>query len=131
VSRGRRALVACSLQALLALGACGDPVSHPYAGRQYLEDRGCLSLPSVVDVVPGGDPGSCPPTCLFTNGDPSRGTTRAVYIGTKCPPFPPDYDTSGKDPACEAAIAAFARDDTCLADGGSSHPPPTDAGATD
>jgi hypothetical protein len=39
-----------------------------------------------------------------------------------CAPFPPAFDTSGKAPACALALAAYDRNDTCSADGGSTAP---------
>jgi hypothetical protein len=55
--------------------------------------------------------------------------TRTVYVSTMCAPYPFGFDTSGGDPRCATALAAFDRNDTCLADGGSSAPLPRDAGA--
>jgi hypothetical protein len=102
----------------IGIVACDDPVSHVYRGHLYLEQRGCVATESTIDIVSGADPGSCPPVCLVARSADAR----SVYVGTSCPPFPPDYDSTGKDPACAPAIAAFQRDDECNADGGSTHP---------
>lgn len=99
---------------IFLLTACSDPVSHLYEGRFYAADRKCLGTTSSIDVVEGGDTGTCSPVCLIKDSN--------VYVGTSCPPFPPGYDTTGTSPVCVDALAANARDDTCLVDGGSTHP---------
>ena len=125
--------LAIAATAAIAAAACSDAVSHVLQGRAYIEGRDCLGTASSIDVVSGTDPGTCAPACIvqttFEGG-------RQVYVTITCPPYPPDYDLSGKDPSCAPALAAFARDDTCIADGGSTHPvappdagPPADAGA--
>jgi hypothetical protein len=117
----RRVVVsACILHVI----ACDDVASHVYQGRLYREDRGCVATTSAVDVVEGADPGSCAPVCLVGKED----GTRVVYASTMCAPYPKFFDTSGADPACALALAAFTRGDTCFADGGSAHPEPRDAG---
>ena len=114
---------------LLALGliaACGDP-SHVFTGRLYVSDRDCVATKSSIEVVEG-DPAeeSCAPTCLVQRTTPNG--TRPVYVTTMCPPIPFGFDNDGSDPRCAAALASFARNDTCLTDGGSSAPLPKDAG---
>ena len=99
---------------VLALTACSDPVSHLYLGRFYAADRKCLGTTSSVDVVEGAETGTCSPVCLIKDTN--------VYVGVSCPPLPPGYDASGTSPVCSEALAAASRDDTCLADGGSTHP---------
>lgn len=108
---------------VVALIACGDP-SHIYEGRAYLESRDCLGTTSSVDVVEGERPGSCGPVCL-AHGHPDGG--RTLYVSTMCAPYPFQFDASGRDPSCPAALAALGRDDTCNVDGTSTHPIP-DAG---
>lgn len=103
--------------------ACGDP-SHTYLGRLFVEDRSCLGPTRAIDVVEGETPGSCDPKCLL---QPLSDGGRALYVGTMCGPYPYGFDVSGADPGCPAALAAHARRDTCLADGGSTSPAPADA----
>jgi hypothetical protein len=108
--------------ALVAAGiaiACDDTASsHAFAGRAYEDSRGCLDPGTEIDVVDGPDPGSaCAPKCLVSPADPDGGML-TLYISTMCAPFPLGYDTSGKDPRCSDALAAYAQNVTCLADGG-------------
>jgi hypothetical protein len=99
--------------------ACAQPRSHIYAGRLYLDGYDCLDRTIVLDVVDGPDPGSaCDPTCLALPGEAGV----LVYVSTMCAPFPPAADTSGADPRCPLALAAYARDATCGGDAGSSNP---------
>ncbi len=98
-------------------------------GRFFSEPRGCLGTESSIDVVEGDTPGSCAPVCLVRAKDPNADGGRSVYVSTMCAPYPPGFDTSGADPACPRALEAQSRNDTCLSDGGSTHPaPPSDAG---
>ena len=112
---------------VVLLVACGT-TSHVYEGQAYVEGRDCLGTVSSVEVA-DGDPAAtnCQPTCLVQHTSPDGGTP--VYVSTMCPPFPYGFDTNGSDPRCAPALAAFARRDTCLADGGSTAPLPRDAGA--
>ncbi len=103
--------------ALLAI-ACGG-ASHIYQGRAYIEGRDCLGTPSSVDVVTGDEPGTCAPVCL---SQPLSDAGRKVYVSAMCAPYPYPFDAAGTDPLCGTALAAFGRDDTCIADGGSTHP---------
>jgi len=121
------AVVPAALLCMLHASACGD-ASHVYQGRLYVEARDCLGTTSSVDVVEGDDPGSCAPTCLLQRR-PDGG--RVLYVSTMCGPYPFDFDVSGADPKCPAALAAFGRNDTCLSDGGSSAPPPPPAPPAD
>jgi hypothetical protein len=116
--------VTCILQAL----SCKDDGTHVYVGRLFLEARDCVATTSSVDVLPGDEPGTCDPICLL---QPRAEGGRTVYVSTMCPPYPqPDFDLTGKDPVCPRALAALARNDTCLSDGGTTHPlPPPDASA--
>lgn len=106
--------------------ACGD-TTHVYSGRLYVERRDCLGTTSSIEVAEGDLPeGLCAPTCLVQRTSPDGGAP--VYVSNMCPPYPYGFDTDGRDPRCTAALAAFARGDTCLLDGGSSAPLPKDAG---
>jgi hypothetical protein len=110
------------------IAACGpEGGTHVYLGRLYVQDRDCVATTSSMDVVEGEPaPETCAPTCFVQRTDPARG--KPVYVSTMCPPLPFGFDTDGQDARCPAALAAFARNDTCLADGGSSAPLPKDAG---
>ena len=111
--------VACIVHA----SACKDDGTHVYVGRLYVEARDCLGTSSSVDVISGDDPGTCAPICLVQK----RGEGgKAIYVATMCPPYPAgvEFDTAGTDPACPKALAALSRGDTCLSDGGTTHPPP-------
>ncbi len=106
---------------------CGDP-SHVYEGRLFLPERHCLGTTSSIDVVEGELPGSCPAICL---AQPHADGGRSLYVSTMCgPSYPFMFDTSGTDPLCPSALAAFERNDTCFVDGGSANPLPpiVDAG---
>jgi hypothetical protein len=119
-------LFASAAIAPIALGsACGDP-SHIFEGRLFIQDRGCLGTTSSVDVVEGERPGECGPTCL---AQPNDDGGRAVYVATMCGPYPYRFDAAGTDPLCPSALAALARNDTCLLNGGSSSPAPAPADA--
>lgn len=106
--------------------ACGD-ASYVYTGHLYVEARDCLGTVTSVDVV-SGDPAAdtCAPVCLVQKTAPDR--QPHVYVSTVCGPYPYGFDTDGADPRCAKALAAFARKDTCLVDGGSTTPA-SDAGA--
>ena len=119
----RIAIVAASGVAMIsgALGfsACDDAKSHIYAARAFEPDRNCLDEYGAVDVVSGGEVSSkCGVVCLS-----NAGTT---YVSTVCPPYPPLFGVELADAAigdtCAAALAAHARGDTCVPDGGSTHP---------
>ena len=114
---------------LLALGlvvACGDN-THVFSGRLYVVDRDCVATKSSIEVVEGDPaPENCAPTCLVQRTTPNG--ARPVYVTTMCPPIPFGFDSDGADPRCAAALASFARNDTCFTDGGSSAPLPKDAG---
>jgi hypothetical protein len=130
VSSARLSALAAAPLAAIAI-ACGVD-SYVYTGRFYVEGRDCLATESSIEVVAGDPaPENCTPTCLVQQTTPDRETR--VYVSTTCPPHPYGFDTSGADPRCARALAAFARSDTCLLDGGSSSPapapaPPSDAG---
>ena len=115
------------LCALRTMAGCGDDGTHIYEGRFYNEARDCLGTISTVDVVDGPAPSQyCPPVCL-SQKQPDGG--RVLYTSIMCAPYPFDFDSSGTDPKCAAALAAHARNDTCFSDGGSASPlPKSDAG---
>ena len=94
--------------------ACGGG-TYVYAGKRYLEDRLCLDGQTSLDVLEGEAPGSCPPVCLV---QASLDGGRAIYVATTCAPYPPGFDKSGSDPSCPSALAAAARANGCLEDGG-------------
>jgi hypothetical protein len=121
-----RAFFGAAFGAVGLLHACGD-ASHIYEGRLFREDRKCLGTKSSVDVVEGEAPGECGARCLVQR---TNDGSRAVYVATMCGPFPFKFDATGSDPACADALAALARNDTCLTDGGSTAPlpHPVDAG---
>lgn len=107
---------------MIHLSACDNDGTHTYVGRLYVEARDCLGTSSSLDVVSGGDPGTCPAVCLV---QPRAEGGRAVYVSTECAPYPaPDWDVSGADPQCVRALAALIRNDTCLSDGGTTQPVP-------
>jgi hypothetical protein len=110
---------------LAAIVACKGTVSHIYLGERWDPSRDCLDPSSAVDVVEGSAPtGSCAPLCIVA---PATSTgDRTIYTSTMCPPFPPSFDTTSTFPGCDRALAALARKDVCLSDGGSTSP--TDSG---
>ncbi len=127
MKRGRAAALSAVVGLSLAtcmmhLSACDKDGTHVYVGRLYLEARDCVATSSSLDAVAGGDPGTCPAVCLT---QPRAEGGRTVYVSTECAPYPaPDWDVSGTDPACARALAALARNDTCLSDGGTTQPLP-------
>jgi hypothetical protein len=109
--------------ALVAFG-CTDYPKHIIPGQLYETARDCVDPTASIDIVDGPDPGSyCPPTCLVTPAG-ANGGPPGVYVTTECglDSPPPLYDTSGTEPACMGALAAFARGDVCQMDGTSSCP---------
>ena len=131
-SRGAAAFSAASalsvFTCMMHLSSCKGDGTHVYVGRLYLEARDCVATSSSIDVVSGGDPGTCFAVCLI---QPRAEGGRAIYVSTECPPYPaPDWDVSGSDPKCALALAALGRNDTCLSDGGTTQPSP-DAAVAD
>ncbi len=102
------ALYACAI-------ACNDgPQSHVYVAMLYEPAGACLDPTTTLGVI-GTSDGSlnCAPTCLVENAPPAEGTEK-VYVSTMCGPYPDILtDTSGTDPACTAALAAFAAGTVC------------------
>lgn len=130
----RRAAVALAVLAgvacMMHVSACKDDGTHVYFGQLYVAGRDCLGTPSAVDVISGDVPGDCAPICLVQKrGDAGK----AVYAATMCPDYPAgvEFDTSGTDPECPKALAALARGDTCLSDGGTTHPAPAPDASAD
>jgi hypothetical protein len=112
-----------AIACILHVSACKDDGTHVYIAQLYVEARGCLGTTSSVDVISGEAPGTCAPICLVQKrGDAGP----ATYVATMCPPYPSgvEFDTSGTDPSCTGALAALARNDICLTDGGSTSPVP-------
>jgi hypothetical protein len=127
----RRASLLLPAAMLVVAAACSGAKSHPYPARAFDARRTCLMPTSAVDVVEGTDNGlNCARKCLV-GPSPADGGSRAVYISTQCPAYPPGYDTSGAPVECVDAVAAAEREDYCLEDGGSTRPGPhpVDAGA--
>ncbi|MBX3186002.1 MAG: hypothetical protein KF819_03260 [Labilithrix sp.] len=94
--------------------------THVYRGRLFIEARDCLGTTSSVDVIEGDEPANdCPAKCVAQRRAEGG---RAIYVSTTCGAAPLDFDLSGSDPACPAALAAHTRNDTCSSDGGSSNP---------
>lgn len=109
---------------------CGTS-SHPYLARQVLEARDCLGPEETVDVVEGSAlDRACEATCVVGQRPLEDDGGRRVFVSTTCPPAPFGFDVSGSDPRCAAALAAHARGDRCLSDGGSTAPAP-EAGPDD
>ena len=120
--------VIAALLVLAMIAACGDNRSHIYTGRLFEPARSCLDSAATIDVVDGTDPGSlCAKKCIATLA-PGDGGPRAIYVSSMCPPYPTFSDTTGAAIGCDQALAASERSDLCLADGGTAHPPPPDAG---
>lgn len=129
----RAAVVAVGLLGLACIlhaPACKDDGTHVYFGQLYVEGRNCLGTPSAVDVISGDEPGNCTPICLVQKRAEAG---KAIYAATMCPPYPAsvEFDTAGTDPACPKALEALSRGDTCLSDGGTTHPPPRPEAGTD
>ncbi len=121
--------------ALLAAGVCAavaciDPdANFVYTAQPYDPNAMCLGPYVELELIQamGGSP-RCnsiqPPdsgvpglACLVS----SSGT---VYVSPVCPPYPPDYDTSGTNPLCPQALEAWVTDGGCFV-------PPADAGVSD
>lgn len=109
--------------------ACSEP-TYLFLGRRYDPVLQCLDTTTSLDVLRGGDPGDCATRCVsappgFYDLDDASTDTFVVVM---CAPLPHDVtDMRNDDPQCVAALAAMARQDTCLSDGGSTAPP-VDAG---
>jgi hypothetical protein len=130
LTRARASLAIALFLPLAVILACSDTErAHVFAGRLYESDRGCLDSVAGIDVVDGPVPASsCFSQCLVSPPDADSGL-RTVYVSTMCAPFPPAFDTSGSDPRCADALDAYARNTSCLTDGGISNLP--DAAARD
>lgn len=110
---------------LVALVACENQSgTYVYRGRKYNPETKCLEAPRALDVIEVEQlPALCVDTCL-TQKDYDGGL--AVYVSQTCPPYPPGFDVSGREPLCVPALEAASRATGCL-------PPPPDGGpdATD
>jgi hypothetical protein len=108
------------------LAGCGDPGSHIFAGGLFEPSRGCIDPPTAIDVVGGKDTGAgCMALCIV--GSAAADAAAPVYVSSTCPPYPHGFELSadgGASGVCAAALAAYARNDRCLEDGGSSAPTP-------
>jgi hypothetical protein len=101
---------------------CTDYQTHIYPGQLYEVARDCIDPTASIDIVAGPDLGSsCPPTCVVTPAGANGGAT-GIYVTTECGQPPPLDDTSGTEPGCVGALAAFARGDVCEMEGGSTDP---------
>ncbi len=92
--------------------ACGEPLSHVYAGELYDRDADCLYPGTVIDPAlegPPEDAGFCDAICI-TDLD------GGVWVSGQCPPYPETFDLTGTDPACARAFAASCRQ--CPVEGG-------------
>jgi len=105
---------------VLSAWACTDNVSHLFVANGFDPARSCTLPSTAVDVVDGEDPGvGCAPVCL---ADPTDDGGVSISTSTMCAPYPHGISTDGTHPLCAAALAARARGDNCLADGGTSNP---------
>jgi len=141
-AKGRRGAIAIAafgvitaFGAIAALAACEDNQKYVYSARQYDPINMCVGEYVPVEQVTGSGAGSkCAPSCSMVGSD--------LYVSTMCPPLPGNATAvDDTDPACMAAMAAFASGGTCdmpaAADGGDdaadssaadSSKPPQDAG---
>ena len=99
----------------VSLNACADgPQSHVYVAYLYEPASACLD-PSTTIAILGTPNGSltCEATCLVENAPPAVGSEK-VYVSTMCPPYPSLFtDTTGTDPACVDALAAYTAGAVC------------------
>ncbi|HRG95251.1 MAG TPA: hypothetical protein PLR99_03310 [Polyangiaceae bacterium] len=110
--------VAAGLVAAFAasFAACGGDPIYTYQGQRFDPAKGCLDRPTALDVVEGPtEPRECPAVCLVQT--PASGA-RTAYVAFTCAPYPPEFDATGTDPLCAPALAAAARRDGCLPEGG-------------
>ncbi|MCA9584699.1 MAG: hypothetical protein KC657_05010 [Myxococcales bacterium] len=123
------ALAFLASAALLARAfvGCDEEKSHVYSARKYEEGRKCVGAVEAIEVISGPDaPRDCPALCV-TSGRLRDGSS-TLFVSTTCGPHPFGADPNRTDPRCDDALAAFARGDFCLSDGGSTRPL-VDAGA--
>ncbi len=117
--RGARIAIGAALLGGLVttlVAACDTINNHLLEGQQYSAAGACLAAPTVIDDLPGGDPGSgCTPACLKVSV--YEGGT-AVFITTTCPPYAgytspapelPDAAHDAADP-CVGAFAVYFSD---------------------
>jgi hypothetical protein len=106
----KRFLVAVAAP-FLCFAACDDaPESHQYIAMLYEPGAtdgalGCLEPSVALDVVPGEDGNMlCAPACLVAS---TSGGGSQIYVSTMCAPYPGALDTTGTDPGCPGALAAW------------------------
>jgi hypothetical protein len=119
----KRVFVSIAVGIACAIACDDSPTSHQFLALQYDATNGCYKDSTALDTVPGGD-GSleCAPACLVAGS----GASEIVYVTTMCGPYPAAItDTSGTDPACAAALAAYSGGCSCdpQDDGGLACPP--------
>jgi hypothetical protein len=90
---------------LIAWAACQGRLDHTFGGYFYDSTQDCLDFPSVIDVVAGADPGTCPLLRCWLAPDGS------IYVTNAACDAPPDYQDQTKDGSspCVKALAAYAR----------------------
>ncbi len=118
-----RALAFLASAALLtrAFAGCDEEKSHVYSARKYDDARKCVGAVEAIEVISGPDaPRDCPALCV-TSGRLRDGSS-TMFVSTTCGPHPFGADPNRTDPRCDDALAAFARGDICLSDGGSTRP---------
>ena len=122
---GALALSGLAVLVLVVGPACSDAVSHIYTGRPYDTARDCLGATQSIDVVKGSDTSfTCDAACLYNADEGGVG----YVVSSECAPYPLFYSVNPADPECVKALAAANRGDVCFDDGGSTNPPPADAG---
>lgn len=123
--------VALALGAAAAAVACVDQ-TYLFLGRRYAPGRDCLDTTTAMDVMAGADPGNCEARCVSglaaLDASPALPSAsgdggKDIYVTVMCPPLPHGVDAvDPNQPACVKALAALARKNTCLGDGGVTAP---------
>lgn len=126
--------LAAALVAVATMTACDNQKgTYVYRGRLYNPAQKCLDPTRALDIIEiEREPALCAPACLVQNKTYDGGT--AVYVSDVCPPYPPEFDTSGSHPLCPEAVLAFDNRRTCGLDGGPDPEPDAqvaDTGAQD
>jgi hypothetical protein len=118
-----RSLASLAFAALLvrAFVGCDEEKSHVYSARKFDDARKCVGAIEAIEVISGPDvPRDCPPLCVASGR--LRDGSSTMFVSTTCGPHPVGADPARSDPRCDDALAAFARGDFCLSDGGSTAP---------
>jgi hypothetical protein len=115
-------VVTAPLLACAVAVACNDgPQSHVYVASLYQAAGACLD-PSTTLAIIGTPNGSleCKPACLVQSSPPpASAATETLYLSTMCAPYPTTVTpTTDADPACAAALAAYASGAVCGEDVG-------------